>query len=118
MKKQEMTPEQFFQSQKVQVVSDQVAQRVEPKPRRVLTIKKVEPVQQVVEELPEMPILQKVDLIAKGLVYTVWTMTLMLSAVLILVGVLYQFPLNIAIIIMAGGLDVLAFYTMKKYMRV
>ena len=80
-------------------------------------VRKAPPAPLELAQEPKFDLEDKVSLLAKSQVYIVWVMTMLLSAVLIFVGVLYPFPMNIAVFAVAIGMIGLSMYTMRKYMR-
>lgn len=59
---------------------------------------------------------QKTEILGRGLVYVVWVQTLTFAGVLILIAILYTYPLNIAILFIAIAMSLVELWMTKKYM--
>jgi hypothetical protein len=109
-----MTPEDRYASR----VTDQ-AYTVPKTPGMIKPPKaRVPTVQEVMETLQPQGYTadQKTEILGKGLVYVVWVQTLTFAGVLILIAILYTYPLNIIILFMAIAMSLVELWMTKKYM--
>ena len=103
-KKKVETPEELFQ--KYQLAKGKFEDSA--RPREIKEIKH-NPVEWTIDE--------KLELTMKGIIFAVWTMTLLFSGVLVLIAILYEFPINMAIMGIAVIIDIIAIYITRKYMK-
>lgn len=83
-----------------------------PKPHKIKKTTKDAPL----PEETEMSIDQKILVLAKGWIYGIYVMTILFAACLILIAVLYPYPVNVIILGIAIISDILALALGRKYM--
>jgi len=103
--KPRQSPEELYKQQA------QTVEAVKPvkRPVRISSVP-LEPMQSITED-------DKVESLGRGLIFTIWVNTLLFSGVLILVAILYEWPLNAVILGFAIMMDIIAIFMTRRFLR-
>lgn len=127
-----MTPEEFMRLQSMpkqpEPVKTEKPKPRKPKPEKYGVPEAIQKAQEMgLVENPRATILiggeqdltvdSKLELLAKGMVFSQLLYMLLFTGILVFVGVLYPYPLNTVIIVMAVAMAVISFWNMRKFRR-